>query len=180
MSAFTVVNPEKLKPMAGKAVVRIIEILGGTTEGGIYVPGTLQDHAGKDTFYGEMIRLGPAPRLKHYKSGPGPGWDVRENSTGKVWPPEVMEQFKEGDIFVFPRDVEMVFTWDNQRFCIVHIHEAIIGLARDEFNAQGFEMVAWKPPGMPGEGGDPDANKSAAELLDELEEGLYELERDDE
>jgi len=174
------INPDHLKPMPGKAVVRIIEVLGGTTKGGVFIPGNHQDHSGKDTFYGEMVRVGPAPSLEHYKSGRGPGWDVRPNSTGKVWPAEMMAEFRVGDIFVFPRDVELAFTWDEQRFCIVHIHEAIIGIAREEFDAQGFEMVAWRPPAIQGGAADLDAGKSDAELFDELEEGLYSLESDEE
>lgn len=180
MSVFSIINPEHLRPMPGKAIVKIIEILGGTTKGGIYIPGALQDHAGKDTFYGEMIKVGDAPSLAHYRTGTGPGagWDVRPNRSGQTWSHEVMAQFKVGDIFVFPRDVELVFTWEEQRFCIVHIHEAIVGIPREDFDAQGFEMKAWKPPEL--EGRDPDENKTDHELLDEIEEGLYDLERDSE
>lgn len=175
MSVFTIVDPDILRPMPGKAIVRIIEILGGTSPGGIYTPGHLQAHMGKDTFYGELIKLGPPPRTEHYKSGPGPGWDVRENRSGVCWSAEVMANFKIGDVFVFPRDVELVFTWNEHRFCIVHIHEAILGIPRDQFDASGFEVVPWIPPKLP-EGGDPDENKSEAELLDELEEELFVLE----
>ena len=177
MGALTRIDPKTVRPLAGKGLVRIVEILGGTSDGGIYIPGSLQDHSGKDTFYGEMVRLGPPPSLTHYKTGPGPGWDVKKNSTGKVWPPEVMAQFKEGDIFVFPRDVEVVFVWEEQRYCIVLIHEAIIGIDRKEFDSAKFEVKAWKPPEIPGVDVD-DEDKSIDELLDEVESELLDNDYD--
>ncbi len=148
MGAFTYIDPTTIRCMPGKILVEIIEILGGTTKSGIWLPP--QDHMGKDTFYGKVLQVGPPPALEHYKSGPGPGLDVRDNRTGATWPDKVMQQFNLGDIVLFPRDVPMVFVWEERRFGICLIHEAIVAFDGAEFNAEGFEVRPWTPQSLEG------------------------------
>lgn len=143
MGASDVIHPDSVKPMPGNMVVEIVEILGGETKGGLFIPGHLMDHMGKDTFYGRIIRVGDPPRLEHYKTGRG--WDVRHNSSGATWPKEMMDIFTEGDIVVLPRDVPLAFVHEETRYAIVHIHEAILHIKADSFDPQSFEFVPWKP-----------------------------------
>lgn len=151
MGAFTYLDPSVVKPMPGKVVVEIVEILGGMTKGGVFVPGTLMDHMGKDTFYGKILSVGDAPRLSHYKSGPGPGWDVQPSASGKQWPAEIMDTFQVGDILVLPRDVPLTFTWESRRFGIVLLHEALLHIPGESFDPQAFEVVPWTPGEIEGD-----------------------------
>lgn len=145
MGAFDYMNPHTIVPLAGKVLVEIVEVLGGKTKGGIHLPEAYQDHMGKDTFYGRVLKVGPPPDLAHYKSGPGPGWDVRKNTTGTPWPKEVMELFQEGSIIVFPRDVPMVFVWEEKRYALCLVHEAIISIDGDSFDPDEFRVMPWIP-----------------------------------
>jgi len=151
MGAFDYLDPSTLSPTPGKAIVEIVEILGGDTKGGLFIPGHIMDHMGKDTFYGKILKVGPPPALEHYKSGPGVGWDVQPNANGKVWPQKVMDQFQPGDILVLPRDLPLVFVWDDKRYGIVLIHEALVMIKGDSFDPQAFEVVPWKPDEIGGE-----------------------------
>lgn len=143
MGAAEHINPHTLKPMPGKMVVQIVEVLGGETKAGLFIPGTLVDHMGKDTFYGKILSVGPAPALEHYDSPQG--IHVRDNGSGNVWPDEIMDIFKEGDIVVMPRDVPLAFTWQEGRYAVVHLHEAILHIDADSFDPQEFEFVPWTP-----------------------------------
>ena len=149
MGSQTYADPTKIKPMPGKLVVEITEILGGKTKGGVHLPINYQDHMGKDTFYGKVLRVGPPPALAHYKSGPGPGLDVRSNKHGNVWPDSMMEPFKVGNIILFPRDVPLSFVWKGKRYAICYIHEAIISIDKDDFDPKEFQVVPWIPDPIP-------------------------------
>jgi hypothetical protein len=149
MGTFAYHDPDKIRPLPGKCLVKIVEVLGGKTKGGLHIPEAYAgaDNMGKDTFYGQIIKMGPPPTLEHFKSGPGPGWDVRDNRTGRQWPQEFMDSlFGVGDIVVFPRDVPLVFVWEEQRYCLCLIHEGIIAISAADFEASGFEVVPWEPP----------------------------------
>lgn len=149
MGAFTQLDPATIKCMPGKCVVKIVEVLGGQTKGGLWKPASYAGHMGKDTFYGEFFSVGPAPELVHYKSGDGPGMDVKVNKSGDRWDPEIMAQFQVGDIGVFPRDVELIFVWEDARYGICYLHEALFVVAKDGFDAQGIEVLPWTPPSLP-------------------------------
>jgi co-chaperonin GroES (HSP10) len=149
MGAQTTINPDTIRCMPGKILVKIVEILGGKSKGGILLPESYQDHMGKDTFYGEILQIGPAPQLEHYKSGQGPGLDVRPNKSGKPWNQETMSQFKIGDIVIFPRDVPVVFVWEEQRYALCLIHEGIVSIDKEDFRAEDFEVVPWQAPQIP-------------------------------
>jgi co-chaperonin GroES (HSP10) len=136
-------DPSTVVPTAGNVLVELVEVLGGMTMGGIFIPGTTQDHAGKDTFYGRVMKVGGPPQLRHI----GHRSETRHNQSGKRWSKEYMDElFSEGDIVVFPRDVPLAFNWKDKRYCLCHIDEAIVAINADEFDAQGFEVVPWKPP----------------------------------
>lgn len=147
MGAFTYLDPSTVRCLPGKCLVEIVEVLGGKTRGGIVIPEAVAGKLNKDTFYGRLLQVGPAPRTAHYKSGRGPGWDVRPNTSGAEWPSEIMDNFQVGDIIVFPRDVELVFVWEQRRFGICHIHEAIMQIPADSFDPDEFEVVPWRMPG---------------------------------
>lgn len=151
MGAFDYIDPQTVNPMPGNAVVEIVEILGGMTKGGVFIPGNAVDHMGKDTAHCKILRVGDAPALEHYKSGRGPGWDVRPNANGAKWPDEIMNLFQVHDILVMPRDMPMVFIWESRRFAVVHLHEAILHIRGDSFDPQAFEVVPWTPGSTEGE-----------------------------
>lgn len=165
MGTFTYVDPATIHCMPGKCLVQIVEVLGGTTKGGLHIPEAYADHAGKDTFYGKLLQIGPPPQIKHFKSGRGPGWDVKPNSSGKIWPPEMMDEFKVGDLAVFPRDVPLVVVWQEQRYAICLLHEAICIIPADSFNPDDFEVVPWQPPKAD------NGESSVDDWLDEVEFG---------
>jgi len=146
MGAFTQLDPATITAMPGKCVVKMVEVLGGQTKSGLWKPASYAGHMGKDTFYGEFFSIGDPPELVHYTSGPGPGSDVKTNKSGEHWSPEVMAQFKVGDIGVFPRDVELVFVWEETRYGICYLHEALFVVDRNGFEAQNLEVVPWTPP----------------------------------
>jgi hypothetical protein len=144
MGSFDYIDPSKVRCTPGKVLVQIVEVLGGTTASGLWKPP--QDHGGKDTFYGKILQVGPPPTLKHVKTDErSSGWDVAENSSGNKWPDQIMNEFKVGDIGVFPRDVPLVFVHDDKRYGICLIHEAILVLDAEQLKNDGFEFVAWQP-----------------------------------
>lgn len=173
----TRLDPKTVKPLAGKAVIRITEVLGGEQKSGLFIPGTTQDHGGKDTMYGELMAIGPAPTVKHKKFGPGPGWEVVPNDSGRVWSEAAMAEFQVGDIYVFPRDVELAFVWENHRYAIVHLHEAILRLPREGFEGSGFEVVPWV---VPSERFDDPTKLPVQQGLEYLEDTLSQIEREGE
>lgn len=146
MGAFDFIDPATVNPTAGNVLVKIVEVLGGQTKSGLHIPGGLLDHGGKDTFYGEILSVGPAPALEHYRPSERSHLGVRPNSSGKTWSPEMMAEFEPGDILVLPRDVPLVFVWEEQRFGLVHLHEAILHIKGDSFDPQEFQFVPWTPP----------------------------------
>lgn len=151
MGAFDYIDPVTVKPTPGNAVVEVVEILGGTTESGLFIPGTTQDHMGKDTCYVKILSVGPAPRTAHYRPSKTSSLTVRPSKSGKPWPKEVMDAFQPGDILVLPRDVPLVFIWEERRFAVIHLHEAILHIPEASFDAQKFEFVPWSPPDIEGD-----------------------------
>lgn len=140
------VDPVSVKPMPGKMVVEIVEVIGKTTKSGLWMGN--EDHAGKDTFYGKVLAMGPTPALasiRDEKTGGGLGRQFVD--TGSQWP-EGYRQISVGDIVVMPRDVPLVFTWEERRFGIVIETEAILRIPGDKFDPQEFEVVPWKPPAI--------------------------------
>ena len=44
-----------------------------------------------------------------------------------------------------PRDVPLVFVWDDQRFALVYEHEGIAAFSYEDFEKGGLEVVPWTP-----------------------------------
>lgn len=138
-------DPATVRPTPGKLLVQIVEILGGMTPGGIFVPGETQDHAGKDTFFGKVIRRGTAPTVRVDRDPLGAA-SVTDSSP---WPEEYRTRIAEGDVVVFPRDVPLAFFFGEDRFALVLEHEAILSIPAAEYREGGFEVVPWRPPALP-------------------------------
>lgn len=133
-------DPSRLRPMPGVMVVQIVEVLGGMTKGGIFVPGGTQDHMGKDTCLVRVLAMGGPPTIQYRRSKDG---GMEEKRVGG-WP-EGYRSISEGDVVVVPRDVPFVFVHDEKRYALVFEHEAIVSMPGDEFDQQGFEVVPWRP-----------------------------------
>lgn len=132
--AFLTVDPSRVRPQPGVVVVRIDEVLGGETSGGIFIPAGIADAQGrKDTASGIVLRAGPAPDLRHEKAGARhytrPGRTLR-SQTGTPWSPGAFP-VQEGERVFFPRDVPLVFLWEDRRYGLICMDE-IICVARAE------------------------------------------------
>lgn len=140
------INPDTIAVTPGKLLVQIVEVLGGTRKSGLFVPGESQDHMGKDTFYGKILKIGDPPMLEHYCNAQyGAAYDVRENRTGKTWCAKAMAQFSEGDILILPRDVPLAFVWEEVRYALVLMHEGLFSMDPATFDPTDFEVVPWQP-----------------------------------
>lgn len=137
-------DPAKLRPMAGVMVVEVVEVLGGYTKGGLFIPGTMMDHGGKDTALVQVLRLGDAPIQRvGFKDGewgyhPCEPWEAASRNISV------------GDIVLMPRDVPLVFVWGEKRYALVYEHEAILAMDPSVLAENGFEVVPWKPDEVPG------------------------------
>ncbi len=136
-------DPGTIHPTAGKLLVEIVEVLGGK-RGALYIPPATQDHMGKDTFYGRILEVGPAPAIQHDRS-----METRSTKNGQIWSDDVMAQFTVGDIMIFPRDVPLAFGWEELRYALVLMHEGLFRLDPTEFDPTEFEVVPWTPPPLP-------------------------------
>ena len=132
MSSLQHTDPSTVHPLPGKVLVRIDEVLGGTTEGGIFIPPDVADGKGaKDTASGVVIRLGAPPPLRHVpRAETGPeGWTrpgrTAINTSGRGWDPTVFPVHV-GDRVYFPRDVPLVFVHDETRYALVLMDECIL------------------------------------------------------
>jgi|GEM_PF-4943729 len=138
-------DPTKLKPMPGRMVVEIIEVLGGMTKGGIFVPGDTQSHMGKDTCACKVLSRGDRPTLGYAREDGG--WKQVELS--RPWPDEYRQAISVGCVVIMPRDVELAFTWQDptgwRRYAIVNEHEAILAMSEEVYLRGGFEVVPWTP-----------------------------------
>ncbi len=153
-------DPDTVRPMPGHLVVEIVEVLGGTTRSGLFVPGVVDDHMGKDTCLCRVLRMGALPNRKYKK---GPDGDVQEVLLPGPWPVE-LRGISVGDVVLFPRDMPCVFVWDERRFAIAMEHEAIAAIPAAEFDQRDFEVVPWKPGAL-----GPEADTS---LTREMEDDL--------
>ena len=143
-------DPTTVQPTPGKILVEIVEVLGGTTKSGLFRPPQADDHMGKDTFYGKILCVGPPPVLEHHRDPTARGgYHVRDAKSGKAWSEEVMAQFTEGDIMIFPRDVPLAFGFEDRRFALVLMHEAMFSVDPASFDPTDFEVVPWTAPAVP-------------------------------
>lgn len=127
--------------MPGHIVVEIVEVLGGTTRGGLFVPGVVDDHMGKDTVLCRVLRMGGLPTRIYRKTEAG---GFEEVMLDRPWPAE-LRGISVGDVVLFPRDVPLVFVWEEKRHAIVMEHEAIAVIPAGEFDQKDFQVVPWKP-----------------------------------
>lgn len=134
-------DPSSLSPMPGHVVVQIVEVLGGTTRAGLFVPGVVDDHMGKDTVLCKVIQLGDLPNRIYRKTAAG---GFEEVMLDRPWPAE-LRGISVGDVVVFPRDVPLVFVWEETRYAIVMEHEAIAVIPGSEFDQKDFQVIPWKP-----------------------------------
>ncbi len=129
----------KIRPTRGKMLVEIIEQLGGVTQGGIFLPAAIVDKAGKDTAMVRVLRVGPKPFVR--KATPS-GWIITD-----VKEPDGFCDYQEGDVALFPRDVPMVFGFQEKRYAIVLQQDGIAQLdGVDSDNTSGMlsvSDVAW-------------------------------------
>lgn len=137
----TEIDPNRIRPMAGVMVVQIVEVLGGTTKAGLFIPGTMMDHVGKDTCLVRVLRKGPPP-TKRYSNKTDGTTTVRDCLP---WDEEYCRQISVGDVVCMPRDVPMVIVWNELRYALVNEHEAILAMSQETFDEGGFEVVPWAP-----------------------------------
>ena len=142
------IDPEKVRPMAGKILVHLEEQLGGYTPGGLFMPPN-PDDTKKDTAIGRVMRLGPMPATRHTKPGEKPPIDTRDsvslwtrpNRSGAHWPAE-FQNLKVDDVICFPRDVHVVIVWNEQRYALVEMEELLFVFEGDY---HGEEVVLPRP-----------------------------------
>jgi len=139
---------ETVHCMEGRLLVEIIEVLGGTTKGGVFIPGTLVDHGGKDTAYGRILQVGPTPRTKHESRRGRYTQLFVPNKSGARWCDEIMAHFRPGNVVFFPRDVPKVFQWKDRRYAIILMEECLLSIAEDEFNPTEIEILPSFYPGQ--------------------------------
>lgn len=157
-------DPVLLRPMPGIMVVQIVEVLGGMTKGGIFIPGNHQDHMGKDTCLVKVLAKGPAPVVQYRKGESG---GMEEKVVGS-WP-ESYRTITVGDVVVMPRDMDLVFVFEERRYALVREHEAIVSMPGDEFDQQGFEVVPWRTNSVDGASPDEELSRDMANDRDLLE-----------
>lgn len=136
----TELDPNRIRPMTGVMVVQIVEVLGGTTKAGLFVPGSMMDHSGKDTCLVKVLRKGASPE-KRYSNKTDGTTTVRDCSS---WPDDY-RQICVGDVVCMPRDVPMVIVWEGLRYALVNEHEAILAMDQSTFEDGSLEVVPWKP-----------------------------------
>lgn len=129
-------DPSRISPTAGVLVTKIVEVLGGYTKSGLFLPGIFQDHSGKDTVLVQVLRKGPPPEKRYIEGG------VRDCLP---WAPVAANQVSVGDVILVSRDVPLVFVWEDQRYALVYEHEAICAMSYEFFASGGFEMSTWTP-----------------------------------
>ena len=134
-------DPATVNPMPGHLVVQIVEVLGGTTRGGLFVPGVVDDHMGKDTVLCQVLRMGALP-TRTYRKAEGGGFE--EVLLDQPWPAE-LRGISVGDVVLFPRDVPLAFVWEEKRYAVVMEHEAIAAIPAAEFDQKNFQVIAWAP-----------------------------------
>lgn len=140
------IDPSTVQLVAGRVLIHVVEVLGGMTRGGVFVPGSTQDHMGKDTVYGRVVRVGPAPTVRVSRDDRGVASIHQDKSP---WPQEY-RVVHEGHVVLFPRDVELAFVHGEDRYAIVNEHEAILSFGpADQFDRQGLEVVPWRPGQLP-------------------------------
>lgn len=138
MSNLLVLDPARVTPLPGYCLVQIDEILGGTTEGGIFIPPDVADAKGnKDTAHGIVLRMGPLPDLRHVtlaECGPSgyrrPGRTER-NHSGARWDRNAFP-VQPGDRLYFPRDLPLVFVFEDRRYGCVCMDECIFYTEKDD------------------------------------------------
>lgn len=137
MSSLLVLDPSRIiRLLPGVCLVRIDEVLGGTTKGGIFVPPDVADaRGGKDTASGTVLQMGPPPDLAHV-DGPGKaGYErpgrTRKNRTGAGWDPLAFP-VQVGDRVTFPRDLPLVFVHDEARYGFVYMDECIFATSAND------------------------------------------------
>ena len=137
MSAMLTLDPARVHPQPGILLVQIDEVLGGTTRGGIFIPPSVADaRGGKDTAHGVVLRRGAAPSLRHVslqqegKDGYKRPGRTRANTTGQTWDLAVFP-VEEGDRVYFPRDVPLVFVWNEARYGLVMMDECLFATPSD-------------------------------------------------
>jgi len=141
-------DPNRITPTAGRMVVKVVEVLGGYLKGGLFMPGVGQDHGGKDTVLVEVLRKGAPPVERYAIAEDGKTWFARPC---EPWVREATDQISVGDVVRMPRDVPLVFVWEEQRYAIVNEHEAILAMSMEDFLSGGFEVVPWKEGSMEGQ-----------------------------
>lgn len=142
MGGYVNLDPSRIKPAAGVMVVQIVEVLGGTTKGGLFLPGTMSDHSGKDTCLVRVMKKGDPPRQRFVTNQTDGRSTVKEC---KPWESRATDSIGVGDVACMPRDVPLVFVWDDCRYALVYEHEAICAMSMETFEEGGFEVIPWKP-----------------------------------
>ena len=140
-----VLDPATVHPTPGHLVVQIVEQLGGTSQGGIFIPESVADRHTKDTAYGRVVRLG-SPPCKRLAFSRKPGDRACDwIPTPQPWP-EDYEPLVEGDVVLFPRDVPRAFVHTSGRYAVLVRHELICVLEGD---TSDFEVVPWDDVAKP-------------------------------
>jgi co-chaperonin GroES (HSP10) len=122
------IDPDTVRPLAGKLLVHITAQLGGVTKGGIFIPPAVADTGEKDTATGIVLKIGPMPDLRHDMSSAR--LRAIPNEMGVVWSPECFP-VQEGDLVIFPRDVPLVWVFKDERYGLVLMHEIILVASMD-------------------------------------------------
>ena len=126
----TSMNPDTIRELgAGRVLARVIEKMGGVSRGGIFIPATVQDHGGKDTVMCEVVRVGPAPR-RRLRSSIRAGYKYPDWIDADTPWPDDYAPLKEGDVVIAPRDVELAFGFEEERYVIL-VREELIAVVED-------------------------------------------------
>lgn len=142
------VSVEKIHCAEGKLLIEITEVLGGTTKGGVFIPGTLMDHGGKDTAYGRIVKVGPPPRIKHESRHGRYTKLFVPNKGGATWCDSIMGNFRPGNVVFFARDVPKVFQDQGRRYAIVLMEDCLLSVDEDEFDSTKIEILPSFVPGQ--------------------------------
>lgn len=116
-------DPNRVHPLPGKLLIRVDEVLGGTTPGGLFLPPDVADANGKkDTVWGTILRIGDPVRIRLHKGAPKQHPEDTHRDTDLA--PTVLDLRPE-DRVTIPRDVPLLFVHDDQRYALVYADEVL-------------------------------------------------------
>ena len=136
-------DPITVHPARGKILVQVVEKLEQVTPGGLIVPDMMEERQHlRDTATGRILEIGPPPTPKHVFLKEEKRLAATPNGTGAEWPKTYLD-LKVGLFVVFPRDVPVAFTHEDEggitsRYAIVLQDELICSFDSDSYDGESI------------------------------------------